>query len=251
MNLVFVRHGQSIWNLENKFTGWVDVGLSPNGNQEASDAGKTLIQEKFLPDICFTSFLKRSIDTAEILLNNYDHNLKDNIQLIKDWRLNERHYGSLQGLNKSETAEKYGEDQVLIWRRSYDIKPPELDRDDDRHPRFDKKYADLSSEILPSSECLKDTVERFLPYWEKTISPQINSGKCIMIVAHGNSLRALVKHLDRVSDKDIIGINIPTGVPLIYELDRDLIPIKNYYLGDQEKILEKIKSVEKQGESKK
>ncbi len=152
--------------------------------------------------------------------------------------------------SSKKTAEKYGEDQVLIWRRSYDIKPPELDRDDDRHPRFDKKYADLSSEILPSSECLKDTVERFLPYWEQTISPQINSGKYVMVVAHGNSLRALVKHLDRVSDEDIVGINIPTGVPLIYELDRDLIPIKNYYLGDQEKILEKIKSVEKQGESK-
>ena len=248
MKLVLLRHGQSEWILENKFTGWTDVDLTEKGEAEAKNAGKLIKNEKIKIDLVFTSVLKRAINTMNICLSNLDDN---NPEIVQDWRLNERHYGSLQGLNKSEIAEKYGDDQVLIWRRSYDIKPPELDRDDDRHPRFDKKYADLSSEILPSSECLKDTVERFLPYWEKTISPQINSGKCIMIVAHGNSLRALVKHLDRVSDKDIIGINIPTGVPLIYELDRDLIPIKNYYLGDQEKILEKIKSVEKQGESKK
>ena len=247
MKLVLLRHGQSEWNLENKFTGWTDVDLTEKGEAEAKNAGKLIKNEKIKIDLVFTSVLKRAINTMNICLSSMDDN---NPEIFQDWRLNERHYGSLQGLNKSETAEKYGDDQVLIWRRSYDIKPPELDRDDDRHPRFDKKYADLSSEILPSSECLKDTVERFLPYWEKTISPQINSGKCIMIVAHGNSLRALVKHLDRVSDKDIIGINIPTGAPLIYELDRDLTPIKNYYLGDQEKVLEKIKSVEKQGESK-
>ena len=210
MKLVLLRHGQSEWNLENKFTGWTDVDLTEKGEAEAKNAGKLIKNEKIKIDLVFTSVLKRAINTMNICLSNMDDN---NPEIVQDWRLNERHYGSLQGLNKSETAEKYGEDQVLIWRRSYDIKPPELDRDDDRHPRFDKKYADLSSEILPSSECLKDTVERFLPYWEKTISPQINSGKCIMIVAHGNSLRALVKHLDRVSDKDIIGINIPTGVP--------------------------------------
>ena len=175
---------------------------------------------------------------------------KNNIKTIYSWKLNERHYGALQGLNKSETAQKYGDKQVLSWRRSYDIRPPQLDWDDNRHPRFDEKYNTLSNKELPSSECLKDTVSRFLPYWKKTISPQVKSGKHIMIVAHGNSLRALVKHLDKVSNEDIIGLNIPTGIPLVYELDQDLIPIKHYYLGDQEKISDKIKSVANQGKSR-
>ena len=182
-----------------------------------------------------------------ICLSNMDHN---NPQIFQDWRLNERHYGSLQGLNKSETAEKYGDDQVLIWRRSYDIKPPELDQDDDRHPRFDKKYENLDSKSLPSSECLKDTVERFLPYWEETISPNVKNGKKVMIVAHGNSLRALVKHLDKISDDKILGLNIPTGTPLVYDLDEDLNPLKSYYLGNQDEINEKINSVASQGKSK-
>ena len=247
MKLVLLRHGQSEWNLENKFTGWTDVDLTEKGQAEAKNAGKLIKNEKIKIDLVFTSVLKRAINTMNICLSSMDDN---NPEIFQDWRLNERHYGSLQGLNKSETAEKYGDDQVLIWRRSYDIKPPELDRDDNRHPRFDKKYANLSSEILPSSECLKDTVERFLPYWEKTISPQINSGKCIMIVAHGNSLRALVKHLDKVSDEDIVGINIPTGVPLVYTFDKSFNVIGKEYLIDKAKLEKKQAMVANQGKAK-
>ena len=247
MKLVLLRHGESVWNLENKFTGWTDVELTEKGEAEAKNAGELINNENINIDLVFTSVLKRAINTMNICLSNMDHN---NPQIFQDWRLNERHYGSLQGLNKSETAEKYGDDQVLIWRRSYDIKPPELDQDDDRHPRFDKKYENLDSKSLPSSECLKDTVERFLPYWEETISPNVKNGKKVMIVAHGNSLRALVKHLDKISEDKILGLNIPTGTPLVYELDEDLNPLKNYYLGNQDEINEKINSVASQGKSK-
>ena len=247
MKLVLLRHGESKWNLENKFTGWTDVGLTKKGEAEAKNAGELINNENINIDLVFTSVLKRAINTMNICLSNMGYN---NPEIIQDWRLNERHYGSLQGLNKSETAEKYGDDQVLIWRRSYDIKPPELDQDDDRHPRFDKKYENLDSKSLPSSECLKDTVERFLPYWEKTISPNVKNGKKVMIVAHGNSLRALVKHLDKISDDKILGLNIPTGIPLVYELDESLNPLKNYYLGNQDEINEKINSVASQGKSK-
>lgn len=247
MKLVLLRHGESKWNLENKFTGWTDVELTEKGEAEAKNAGELINNENINIDLVFTSVLKRAINTMNICLSNMDHN---NPEIFQDWRLNERHYGSLQGLNKSETAEKYGDDQVLIWRRSYDIKPPELDQDDDRHPRFDKKYENLDSKSLPSSECLKDTVERFLPYWEETISPNVKNGKKVMIVAHGNSLRALVKHLDKISDDKILGLNIPTGTPLVYELDEDLNPLKNYYLGNQDEINEKINSVASQGKSK-
>ena len=247
MKLVLLRHGESKWNLENKFTGWTDVELTEKGEAEAKNAGELINNENINIDLVFTSVLKRAINTMNICLSNMDHN---NPQIFQDWRLNERHYGSLQGLNKSETAEKYGDDQVLIWRRSYDIKPPKLDQNDDRHPRFDKKYENLDYKILPSSECLKDTVERFLPYWEETISPNVKNGKKVMIVAHGNSLRALVKHLDKISDEKILGLNIPTGTPLVYELDEDLNPLKNYYLGNQDEVNEKINSVANQGKSK-
>ena len=247
MKLVLLRHGESKWNLENKFTGWTDVDLTEKGEAEAKNAGELIKNENINIDLVFTSVLKRAINTMNICLSNMDNS---NSEIFQDWRLNERHYGSLQGLNKSETAEKYGDAQVLTWRRSYDIKPPELDLDDDRHPRFDKKYENLESNSLPSSECLKDTVERFLPYWEKTISPNIRKGKKVLIVAHGNSLRALVKHLDKISDDRILGLNIPTGIPLVYELDKDLNPRKNYYLGNQDEINAKIKSVASQGSSK-
>ena len=247
MKLVLLRHGECKWNLENKFTGWTDVDLTEKGEAEAKNAGELIKNENINIDLVFTSVLKRAINTMNICLSNMDNS---NSEIFQDWRLNERHYGSLQGLNKSETAEKYGDAQVLIWRRSYDIKPPELDLDDDRHPRFDKKYENLESNSLPSSECLKDTVERFLPYWEKTISPNIRKGKKVLIVAHGNSLRALIKHLDKISDDRILGLNIPTGIPLVYELDKDLSPMKNYYLGNQDEINAKIKSVASQGSSK-
>jgi 2,3-bisphosphoglycerate-dependent phosphoglycerate mutase len=247
MKLILLRHGESQWNLENRFTGWTDVGLTPKGEVEAKDSGGLLSKENIEIDIVFTSVLKRAIDTMEICLKQMK---KNNIEAIYNWRLNERHYGALQGLNKAATALKYGDEQVLIWRRSYDIRPPELDWDDERHPRVDEKYKTLKKEELPSSECLKDTVLRFLPYWEKTISPEVKSGKRIMIVAHGNSLRALVKHLDKVSNEDIVGLNIPTGVPLVYKLDENLMPIKHYYLGDQEKISAKIKSVANQGKAR-
>ena len=247
MKLVLLRHGQSKWNLENKFTGWTDVELTKKGESEAKRAGELIGKEGIKLDLVYTSVLKRAINTMNICLSNFDNNKLD---IFYDWRLNERHYGSLQGLNKLETAKKYGDDQVLTWRRSYDISPPALSLDDERHPRFDKKYESLDKSILPSSECLKDTVKRFLPLWEKTISLKVKEGKKVMIVAHGNSLRALVKHLDRISDDEIISLNIPTGIPLVYELDQDLKPVKSYYLGNQDDIREKIEAVAKQGESK-
>ena len=244
IKLVLLRHGESLWNLENRFTGWTDVDLTPQGEQEARDAGQILIAEKYEFDIIHTSVLIRAIRTMEICLKEMD--ISD-VPIMYNWRLNERHYGALQGLNKAETAEKFGEEQVHTWRRSYDTPPPELDMDDERHPRFDERYKNMSAEDLPATECLKDTVERFLPYWHEQIAPDIISGKKVLIVAHGNSIRALVKYLDNISDEEIVGLNIPTGVPLVYELDDNLQAIKHYYLGDHEEIAKKAAAVAAQG----
>jgi len=244
VKLVLLRHGESLWNLENRFTGWTNVDLTPQGEQEARDAGQILMAEKYEFDIIHTSVLTRAIRTMEICLKEMD--ISD-ILIMYNWRLNERHYGALQGLNKAETAEKFGEKQVHVWRRSYDTPPPELDLDDERHPRFDERYKNMSAEDLPATECLKDTVERFLPYWHEQIAPDIKSEKKVLIVAHGNSIRALVKYLDNISDEEIVGLNIPTGVPLVYELDDNLQAIKHYYLGDQEEIAKKAAAVAAQG----
>jgi len=246
--LVLLRHGESQWNLENRFTGWTDVNLTDRGIVEAESSGKILKSENFQFDLVYTSVLTRAIRTMEICLKAMDTH---DIPIEYDWRLNERHYGALQGLNKAETAEKYGDEQVLIWRRSYSTPPPTLDIDDERHPRFDDQYSHLTEAQLPASECLKDTVERFLPLWHETIAPSVQSGKCVLIVAHGNSLRALVKYLDNISDEEIVGLNIPTGVPLVYELDDQLNPIKHYYLGDQDAIAKKAAAVAAQGTGKK
>ena len=245
--LVLLRHGESQWNLENRFTGWTNVDLTEKGEAEARESGKLLKEEGFQFDVAHTSVLKRANRTMEICL---DEMSEDNILIKYNWRLNERHYGALQGLNKAETAKKYGDEQVLIWRRSYSTPPPQLDADDEQHPRFDERYSDLDPNDLPASECLKDTVDRFLPYWHESIKPDIESGKRVFIVAHGNSLRALMKYLDSVSDEDIVGLNIPTGVPLVYELDESLKSIRNYYLGDQEEIAKKAAEVAAQGKSK-
>ena len=242
--IVLLRHGESQWNLENKFTGWTNVDLTKKGQEEAQKAGKLLKEEAIEFDIAHTSLLKRAKRTMELCLDMMDLN---NIPKRYDWRLNERHYGALQGLNKSETAKKYGDEQVLIWRRSFDVRPPELDFDDKRHPRFDSLYSDMSPDLLPNSECLKDTVNRFMPYWFDVIRPEIIDGKKVLIVAHGNSLRALVKYLDKISDEDILKLNIPTGVPFVYELDDHLHPTKSYYLGDQDEILKKAQAVASQG----
>ncbi len=246
-NLVLLRHGESQWNLENRFTGWTDVGLTSKGEKEARSSGKTLKKEGYEFDVVHTSVLTRAIRTMEICLD--EMGITD-IPVIYNWRLNERHYGALQGLNKAETAEKYGEDQVLIWRRSYTTPPPKLDINDKRHPRFDSIYKDLDPGDLPASECLKDTVDRFLPYWFDQIAPDVKSGKRVLIVAHGNSLRALVKYLDKISDEEIVGLNIPTGIPLVYELNENLKPLKHYYLGDQEEIAKKAAAVAAQGKVK-
>ena len=245
--LVLLRHGESQWNLENRFTGWTDVDLTEKGEAEARESGKLLKEEGFQFDVAHTSVLKRANRTMEICLDEMGD---DNIIIKYNWRLNERHYGALQGLKKAEPAKKYGDKQVLIGRRSYSTPPPQLDSDDERHPRFDERYSDLASNELPASECLKDTVDRFLPYWHESIKSDIESGNQVLIVAHGNSLRALVKYLDAVSDEDIVGLNIPTGVPLVYELDQNLKSIKNYYLGDQEAIANKAAEVAAQGKSK-
>ena len=245
--LVLLRHGESQWNLENRFTGWTDVDLTEKGEAEARESGKLLKEEGFQFDVVHTSLLMRANRTMEICLEEMG---EKNILIKYNWRLNERHYGALQGLNKAETAKKYSDEQVLIWRRSYSTPPPQLDADDEQHPRFDERYSDLDPNDLPASECLKDTVDRFLPYWHESIKPDIESGKRVFIVAHGNSLRALVKYLDTVSDEDIVGLNIPTGVPLVYELDKSLKPIRNYYLGDQEAIAKKAAEVAAQGKSK-
>ncbi len=228
--LVLLRHGESTWNKENRFTGWTDVDLSERGRTEAEEAGRLLHEGGYVFDVAYTSVLKRAIRTLNIALDGLDLLW---IPVIKDWRLNERHYGALQGLNKAETAAKHGDAQIKIWRRSYDIPPPPLSADDPRHPSRDPRYASLSPGELPLTESLKDTVARFLPYWPDTIAPAIRSGKRVLVAAHGNSLRALVKYLDNISDADIIERNIPTGIPLVYELDDRLTPIRNFYLGDQ------------------
>jgi len=229
--LVLLRHGESTWNMDNRFTGWTDVPLSEKGLREAKEAGLLLREGGYIFDIAFTSVLKRAIKTLWIALEEMDLMW---IPVQNSWRLNERHYGALQGLNKAETAEKHGIEQVKIWRRSYDIPPPALTKDDARYPGKDPRYAHLRPEEIPQTEALKDTVKRFLPYWHETIAPIVREGKRVIIAAHGNSIRALVKYLDNVTDSEIVGLNIPTGIPLVYELEDDLKPIRNYYLGDPE-----------------
>jgi len=245
--LVLVRHGESTWNKENRFTGWTDVDLSEKGREEAEKAGKVLKAGGYDFDLAYTSVLKRAIRTLWYIMDEMDIMW---IPVIRDWRLNERHYGALQGLNKAETAAKHGEKQVKIWRRSYDIQPPALEESDERFPGHDPKYRSLSDKELPRTECLKDTVARFLPLWKNEISTEIKSGKKVLIVAHGNSLRALVKYLDNIPDDEIVGLNIPTGIPLVYELDDDLKPIKHYYLGDPEEIAKAQQAVANQGKAK-
>ncbi len=246
--IVFIRHGESLWNRENRFTGWTDVDLSQKGLQEAANAGKLLKQEGFTFDIAFTSVLKRAIRTLNIILDEMDLMW---IPVNKSWRLNERHYGAFQGLNKSEMAEKIGEEQVLIFRRSFDVPPPALEMTDARYPGNDIRYKDLPKEDLPLTECLKDTIKRAIPYWNNEIVPQIKLGKNIIVTAHGNSLRAIVKHLDNIPNDEIVSLNIPTGIPLVYELNEDLTPIKHYYLGDQDAINAAMHAVASQGKAKK
>lgn len=245
--LVLVRHGQSTWNLENRFTGWTDVDLTELGKAEAAEAGKLLKEGGYDFDVAYTSVLKRAIKTLGIIQDEMDLNW---LPVIRAWQLNERHYGNLQGLNKTEMAEKFGEDQVKIWRRSYDVPPPALELTDERHPKFDRRYASLTSEQLPATESLKITLDRVLPYWNSALAPEIKSGKRVLIVAHGNSIRALVKYLDNISEGEITELNIPTGLPLVYELDKELKPIKNYYLGDPEEAAKKAAAVANQGKSK-
>src|SRR5215468_865906 len=238
--IVLLRHGESTWNKENRFTGWTDVDLSPKGVEEARAAGRQMLADGYRFDVAYTSVLKRAIRTLWLAMEEMD------LQWIPDyktWRLNERHYGALQGLNKQETVEKHGEDQVKIWRRSYDIRPPALSPDDPRAPRFDPRYASLKPNELPLTECLKDTVDRVLPYWNETIAPAVRSGKRALIASHGNSIRALVKYLDKISDEKIVALNIPTGIPLVYELNDDLTPIRSYYLGDPEVVARATQSV--------
>ncbi len=242
--LVLLRHGESVWNKENKFTGWTDVDLSEKGREEAAQAGKTLLTEGYTFDIAYTSVLKRAIRTLWITLDQMDLMW---IPVIRDWRLNERHYGDLQGLNKSETAQKFGDEQVLVWRRSFDTPPPELTRDDERWPGHDPRYKNIPPDQLPVTESLKTTIERVIPYWAKVIVPDIKAGKKVLIAAHGNSLRALVKHLDGISEEEIVSLNIPTGSPLVYELDEKLKPVKHYYLGDPEAIAKAQAAVANQG----
>ena len=244
--IVLLRHGESTWNQENRFTGWTDVDLTPQGIQEAQSAGRLLREHGFAFDIAYTSVLKRAIRTLWIVLDEMDQMW---IPIQHTWRLNERHYGALQGLNKAETAAQYGDEQVLIWRRSYNVRPPALTVDDTRYAGADPRYKNLSDNDIPVTECLKDTVARFLPYWNTTIAPQVQAGKSVIIAAHGNSLRALVKYLDNISDEDILNCNIPTGVPLVYELDDNLKPIKNYYLGNLAEIQEAMQTVANQGRS--
>ena len=245
--LVFLRHGQSDWNLENRFTGWTDVGLTEQGVEEAHNSGKLLREGGYVFDVAYTSVLRRAIKTLWIVLEELG---QEWLPVTRAWQLNERHYGALQGLNKAETAEKFGEAQVKIWRRSYDTPPPALELTDERHPRFDPRYASLTPEQLPATESLKITLERVLPYWHGTVAPAIKSGKRLLVVAHGNSIRALVKYLDNISESDITELNIPTGVPLVYELDEALKPIKNYYLGDADEIAKAAAAVAAQGKKK-
>ena len=245
--LVLVRHGQSTWNLENRFTGWTDVDLTDQGRAEARAAGQLLREGGYEFDLAFTSVLKRAIRTLNIIQAEMD---LDWLPVTRAWQLNERHYGALQGLNKAETAEKFGEAQVKVWRRSYDVPPPSLELTDERHPKFDRRYAGLTPEQLPATESLKITLDRVLPYWHEVLAPTIKSGKRLLITAHGNSIRALVKYLDNISDDEITELNIPTGIPLVYELDDDLKVIKSYYLGDPEEIAKAAAAVANQGKAK-
>jgi 2,3-bisphosphoglycerate-dependent phosphoglycerate mutase len=245
MKLVLLRHGESTWNLENRFTGWTDVDLTPKGIEEAHTAGRLLREDGYTFDVAHTSLLKRAIRTLWITMDEMDLMW---IPVLRSWRLNERHYGALQGLNKAETAAQYGDDQVLAWRRGYATPPPPLTPDDPRHPGHDRRYAGLSPAELPLAESLADTVARFLPYWHESIVPDIRAGKRVLIAAHGNSLRALVKHLDGVSEEEIVGLNIPTGIPLVYELDDDLAPIRHDYLGDPEAALKAAEAVARQAQ---
>jgi len=242
--LVLLRHGESGWNRENRFTGWTDVDLSAQGVEEARAAGRLLKAEACAFDLAHTSLLKRAIRTLNLALEELDQVW---LPVVKDWRLNERHYGALQGLNKAETAAKHGEAQVLVWRRSYDIPPPALEASDPRYEGKDPRYAGIS---VPKTECLKDTVARVMPYWESVIAPSVRDGKRVLVAAHGNSLRALIKHLDGVSDADIVGLNVPTGVPLVYDLDASLRPLKHYYLGDQAEVAKRVAAVAAQGKTK-
>ena len=244
--LVLVRHGQSIWNVENLFTGWTDVDLSDLGRREAREAGRLLLEQKLAIDIAFTSVLKRAIRTLWIMLDEMDRMW---IPVERSWRLNERHYGALQGLDKAQTVARHGEQQVKVWRRSYDTPPPALEPTDERAPYNDPRYAKVPREQLPLTECLKDTVARVLPLWNESIAPAIKSGRKVVIAAHGNSIRAMVKYLDNISDEDIVGLNIPNGVPLVYELDENLKPIKHYYLGDQDAIAKAQAAVAQQGKA--
>jgi 2,3-bisphosphoglycerate-dependent phosphoglycerate mutase len=245
--LVLLRHGESAWNKENRFTGWTDVDLTEQGVAEAKSAGRVLKENGFVFDVAHTSVLKRAIRTLWIVLDEMDLMW---IPVHRSWRLNERHYGALQGLNKAETAAKFGDAQVLIWRRSYDVPPPPLQPSDPRHPGSDPRYAQLSPAELPLTECLKDTVARFLPYWHEVIAPSVKAGQRVIIAAHGNSLRALVKYLDNVGDAEIVGLNIPTGIPLVYELADDLKPLRHYYLGDSDVVAHAMRTVANQGKAK-
>ena len=247
LKLVLLRHGESIWNKENRFTGWIDVDLSEQGIEEAKKAGQILKKEGCNFDVAYTNLLKRCIRTLWIALDEMDLMW---IPVYKSWHLNERHYGALQGLSKAEMAVKYGEEQVLKWRRSYDIRPPALKKTDKMYPRNDIKYKNLNEKDVPLTECLKDVVARVLPYWKKEIAPALKSGKKMLIVASGNSSRAIVKYLDKISNEEIVNLNIPTGIPLIYELDKNLKPIKHYYLGNQKEIEKKIQEVKSQGKVK-
>lgn len=242
--LVLLRHGESLWNRENRFTGWTDVDLSEKGMEEARKAGQVLRENSFVFDMAFTSVLRRAIRTLWMALDEMDLIW---IPVRKSWRLNERHYGALQGLNKSETADRFGEEQVKIWRRSYDIMPPALEKSDVRYPGKDPRYAGLAENDIPLTESLKSTVARFLPYWQEAVVPEIRAGKRVLIAAHGNSLRALVKHLDNIPDNEIVGMNIPTGIPLVYELDDMLRPLRHYYLGDPDEIAKAVEKVANQG----
>ena len=245
--IVLLRHGESVWNKENRFTGWTDVELTELGIAEAKAAGKLMREAGFAFDIAFSSLLKRAIHTLWLALDEMDRTW---IPVQRSWRLNERHYGNLQGLNKLEMTEKFGEQQVLEWRRSYDVPPPPLPLDDPRHPGFDQRYAQLLQSVLPASECLKDTVARFVPYWQDSIAPAVQAGKSVIVAAHGNSIRAFVKHLDGISDADIVAVNIPTGIPLVYELDANLQPLRHYYLGDAEAARKAAEAVANQAKAR-
>ncbi|MEY4427342.1 MAG: hypothetical protein RLZZ182_31 [Pseudomonadota bacterium] len=244
--LVLIRHGESTWNLENRFTGWTDVELTPTGVEQARNAGRLLKAEGYDFDVAYTSVLKRAIHTLNHALDEMD---RDWLPVVKNWRLNERHYGALQGLNKADMAKQYGDEQVLVWRRSYDTPPPALDANDPRGQRQDARYGKLNPEDVPLTECLKDTVARVLPFWNESIAPAIKAGKRIVIAAHGNSIRALVKYLDNIGDADIVGVNIPNGIPLVYELDDNLKPIRHYYLGDADAAAKAAAAVASQGKA--